>query len=322
MGSYNIDCALSNLPIEESTKVRAFILAETKGHLGRNSFYSSSAYTPISVGAVGEYNDYGKISSVKSSNLFEIAVKHYFPSYNGTPEQLINDIRSGTVSSTKGDIFNKGQFNLEIAFVREDVYQSLTKFKYNFENNDPTLKNDFYITDEDLRKDLTLLQEQVNEWFDVSEDYGVAQEAMLDVMLQQGLQGKLSTLSMLFAKQEGDLFSKFIQPYKTNLINKLKQTATLTQEIVDDARELGEYLHLNNHVLPGLSKLWLPSTQMVGGSTPFLLHQAFADAVSQISEKELETRAKFESDPDWYKSYKVRKSGQKSSASRVKIPKK
>ena len=293
MGSFNVSCSVSRLPITTGTPMRAFILAGIKTPQDKMIFNPEALFVPLTAGLSGTYNDYGGIEDCKKpSPLFSATQAHYFPHYSGTAENLIDSLREEPQALSLHRHGKAHACETSIAYIREDVYRQIMRYN----PNEGKFTEDYCID----RKKLSAELKNIKKAFEKSAQ--LHQQSLLYVSVKSPEQLALIKnvyfevnhdwrLAPLFHNYpENSLLHAAMEPCRTRLERLLLQEkGAPKKETLDLAAEILEHLHFNR-VLAELNVLWQPTVLMAGQEPSFTLHHAFNKAVGKICEREVKAR--------------------------------
>ncbi len=292
MGSSTPNCFVSRLPISWGTPVRMFIIARPNWDETPELFQPSSLCLPLTTALKGTMPDFTGITNVDEKSpeteAFLVGAKRFFQ--EPIIDDIVYNVRGKKVVIPKYDD-KKLDCTLDLAFVREDVYQEIMRRHYDFRKDKAV--SDYKIDPAVIAAELEIIRDRL-----VDEDTAVALhnkrfpewKRERNDSYFMGAEEKMRTLLPLF-KPSMERFNEeyTFKAYRNELESRLAGTAAVS----DKAQELGMQLAAHQHfddVICGLSILWQPSPQIAGQDGVFALHRSFAKAVGDISAAELQKR--------------------------------
>jgi len=144
MGCWNETCGVTQLPIKEGDKIRAFILVDNtyKGKVrGGGNYYPHDEWVPLGISIPGTYDDYGGIEGIVENETTQLMVELIKEGWviegedksrYGIPDtgelklaDILNGIERG---AAKYSTMCRRDKTLGIVYVLEEVYQSMMNF--------------------------------------------------------------------------------------------------------------------------------------------------------------------------------------------------
>ncbi len=279
MGSFNMTCSVSRLPITAGTPVRAFLIAQPSAEPDY-IFHPSSVYTPVAPGIAGKYDDYGRIEDVSLSAGFDFFREKNLPHLKGDPESLFD-----SATHEKITLKRLGQAlpcKTSLAFVREDVYREVLR-----------LSGRSAIDRKKMEKDLRQMQAAVKDYRTLTKDYTPGQVDMIMARSAYSIISRASKtecaqwyLTPFFESVSDNDVVAYQQAALGHIIGELEKDPKISKKTVDMAMEMAELLRFD-YALRDLCVMWQPSTNLVGQETPYKLQMEFNKAVDGICKKEL-----------------------------------
>lgn len=294
MGSCQLSCMLSGLPITQGTEVRAFLIVmPEKIYLhedgeGSQPMRSTDIFAPLTTGIKGTWDETGRgFIAGNDTVYFDMAARHFFPGYGGDASAQINKFMNSRVLAKKRAVDLRPAFAekklprnmVAVSFIREDVYLK-------------ALEIDEYRLDmADILEDVQSIRESFEKLYERRSRSGETKEYLLD-SIREGMDScvpfcRVWGLQHIYAvsfEEEGAIYKPYSYALLDAAVNNVPQAT-------DIAVNIAQHLHFTS-ILNGLNKLWQPSFlasfNMSGTlSLAYEFNKAVADMAADQYEKSL-----------------------------------
>ena len=207
MGSFNVTCALSGLPITDGTSVRAIVLFRPNTEADHGLLYPSSFFTPASLPMRGIYSGYGGVKKLQTGPLAQTALTAFFDGIDSeaAAEQVVDSLRFKPANASI-TLYNRAvDGKLHLALIREDVFEMASTLGIDFRKGDLT-QNKPLLNDKSILDDLISLGKRERELNAVVETDNDLDAQVRKMLLQLKKEAPLKTpLGFVQQNPEGDM---------------------------------------------------------------------------------------------------------------------
>ncbi len=283
MGSFNVTCALSGLPITDGTPVRAVVLFKPTSEADHGFLYSSSFFTPASLPMRGVYSGYGGVKKLETRPLARAALAAFFDDVDSetAAEQAVDGLRFKPANASITRYGRAVDGKIHLTLIREDVFEMAATLGVDLNKRDLG-RGQPLLDEKSITKDLLAIAERENDIAATDEnDSNLSQILTAALKRQEPLLLK-TPLSFVTQRAEGDMTAAaFNDCYEMLKSSAAQQGATAA--LLGEATDLATLMHIQWAIMPGLGKTWAPCMRSIGGATPWRLNEVFAREVGAIA---------------------------------------
>lgn len=287
MGSFNVTCALSGLPITDGAAVRAIVLFRPNVEAGHGLTHASSFFTPASLPMRASYSGYGGVETIEAGPIARAALAAFFDGIDSqvAATQAVDSLRWKPANASITRYGRAVDGKLHLALIREDVFEMAATLDVDQRSGD-LARGLPLLDDKSITKDLISLAQREKEISSIDDTNSDLSNILRSVLKRQEPLALKTPLAYTDISAEGDITHAIFKP----VFDALK-TAAVTQEspdaaLITEAKDLATLMQLNTFIMRGLGKTWGPSMRGIGGATPFRLQEVFAREVGSIATAE------------------------------------